>query len=214
MSSGRPGPVIRLLFRTPVWLYDRNLGWLLGKRFLCLTHVGRKSGIRYRTVLEVIGSKPAAGEIMVVAGLGPSSDWYRNIQANPAVEVILGRRRFPRRSTACSTKPKRSRWWRTMNGATAGSPWLSVDCSPHCSAGATTAARPPDTTWSASFRSWPSGRAPNQTRPLGDFAVSRARSERGGLSAGGFVRVDRPLQAVECRAQVLDSLPQFGGCRG
>lgn len=95
MSPGRPGPVIRLLFRAPARLYDRDLGWLLGKRFLCLTHVGRKSGRRYRTVLEVIGTKPAAGEVMVIAGMGPSSDWYRNIQANPAIEVVVGRSRFP-----------------------------------------------------------------------------------------------------------------------
>ncbi|MGH3622860.1 MAG: nitroreductase family deazaflavin-dependent oxidoreductase [Sciscionella sp.] len=100
MSPGRPGPVLRLLFRAPTRLYDRDLGWLLGKRFLCLTHIGRKSGRRYRTVLEVIGTTPATGEVaegevMVIAGMGPSADWYRNIQANPAVEVVVGRRRFP-----------------------------------------------------------------------------------------------------------------------
>lgn len=94
MSQGRPGPVLRLLFRAPTRLYDRDLGWLLGTRFLCLTHVGRKSGRRYRTVLEVIGTDPAAGEVMVIAGMGRSSDLYRNIQANPAVEVVVGRRRF------------------------------------------------------------------------------------------------------------------------
>lgn len=94
MSPGRPGPVMRRLLRAPARLYDRDLGWLLGKRFLCLTHVGRRSGRRYRTVLEVVGTDPAAGEVMVIAGLGPSSDWYRNIQANPADQVVVGRRRF------------------------------------------------------------------------------------------------------------------------
>lgn len=94
MSKARPGRLTRLLFRAPTRLYDRDLGWLLGGRFLCLTHVGRRSGRRYRTVLEVIGTDPAAGEVMVIAGLGPSADWYRNIQANPPVEVVVGRRRF------------------------------------------------------------------------------------------------------------------------
>ncbi|MDQ2884110.1 MAG: nitroreductase family deazaflavin-dependent oxidoreductase [Actinomycetota bacterium] len=37
---------------------------------------------------------PAAGEVFVIAGLGPSCDWYRNLQANPAIEVVVGRRRF------------------------------------------------------------------------------------------------------------------------
>jgi deazaflavin-dependent oxidoreductase (nitroreductase family) len=75
-------------------LYDNGFGWVLGRRFLCVTHVGRKSGRRYRTVLEVVGTSPATGETMVIAGFGPSSDWYRNIQANPAVEVVVGRHRF------------------------------------------------------------------------------------------------------------------------
>ncbi|WP_406636712.1 nitroreductase family deazaflavin-dependent oxidoreductase [Amycolatopsis sp. WGS_07] len=87
-------PIVRTLFKAPAKLYDRDLGWLLGKRFLCLTHVGRKSGRRYRTVLEVIGLRPETDEVLAIAGLGPSSDWYRNIQAAPAVEVALGRRRF------------------------------------------------------------------------------------------------------------------------
>ncbi|MGH3840202.1 MAG: nitroreductase family deazaflavin-dependent oxidoreductase [Pseudonocardiaceae bacterium] len=94
MNSSRPGPVLRMIFRAPVRLYEHNLGWLLGRRFVCLTHIGRRSGRRYRTVLEAIGTNPTAGEVIVIAGLGPSSDWYRNIQANPAIEVILGRQRF------------------------------------------------------------------------------------------------------------------------
>lgn len=31
----------------------------------------------------MIGSNPASGEIVVIAGLGRSADWYRNVQANP-----------------------------------------------------------------------------------------------------------------------------------
>jgi hypothetical protein len=26
--------------------------------------------------------------------MGPTSDWYRNIQASPPIEVVVGRRRF------------------------------------------------------------------------------------------------------------------------
>jgi deazaflavin-dependent oxidoreductase (nitroreductase family) len=94
MSLSDPGPVLRWVFRAPVRLYNNGFGWLLTGRLLCLTHVGRRSGRRYRTVLEVVGTNPADGEYMVVAGWGPSSDWYRNIQANPATEVIVGRRHF------------------------------------------------------------------------------------------------------------------------
>jgi deazaflavin-dependent oxidoreductase (nitroreductase family) len=75
-------------------LYDRNLGWLLGHRFLRLRHVGRRTGRVYNTLLEVIGHNPASGEFVVLTGLGASADWYRNIQVHPAVEVAVGRERF------------------------------------------------------------------------------------------------------------------------
>jgi hypothetical protein len=45
-------------------------------------------------VLEVIGKRSATGEFLVVAGMGPSADWYRNIQANTSAEIVVGRRRF------------------------------------------------------------------------------------------------------------------------
>ncbi|MFC5688845.1 nitroreductase family deazaflavin-dependent oxidoreductase [Amycolatopsis mediterranei] len=85
--------VLRGVFRAPVRLYDRGLGWVLGRRFLCLTHLGRRSGRMYRTVLEVVGTND--DEYVVVAGLGAGADWFRNIQARPPVEVIVGRCRFP-----------------------------------------------------------------------------------------------------------------------
>jgi anti-anti-sigma factor len=45
-------------------------------------------------VLEVVGEIPETGEIVVVAGLGAGSDWYRNLQAGPALAVEVGRERF------------------------------------------------------------------------------------------------------------------------
>lgn len=45
-------------------------------------------------MLEVVGRRPAAGEFFVVAGLGRTANWYRNLQAHPAVEVAVGRLRF------------------------------------------------------------------------------------------------------------------------
>lgn len=96
MNTRKPGPIVRRLLRAPALLYRCNAGWLLGERFLLLTHVGRRSGRRYQTVLEVIGTRPAAGEFMVMAGLGRSANWYRNVQAHPATEVLVGRQRLRR----------------------------------------------------------------------------------------------------------------------
>lgn len=94
MTERTPGPLVRWLLRVPARLYDWNAGWLLGQRFLLLTHVGRRTGRRHQTVLEVIGRRPAAGEFLVIAGLGRSANWYRNIQAQPAIEVAVSRQRF------------------------------------------------------------------------------------------------------------------------
>lgn len=87
-------PVLRWLLKAPAKLYDWRLGWLLGHRFLRLTHQGRRSGRTYRTMLEVVHRDHDSHELVVLAGLGRRADWYRNIQATAPVEVAIGRERF------------------------------------------------------------------------------------------------------------------------
>jgi deazaflavin-dependent oxidoreductase (nitroreductase family) len=70
------------------------MGWILRRRFLRLTHVGRRSGWRYQTMLEVVGQNRAKNEVIVVAGLGRSAQWYRNLQVHEAVEVAIACERF------------------------------------------------------------------------------------------------------------------------
>ena len=94
MTTRRLHPLTRALLHLPARLYGWNAGWVLGSRFLLLTHVGRRTGRPHRTVLEVIGRNPAASELFVIVGLGRSADWYQNLQAGPAIEVAVGRRRF------------------------------------------------------------------------------------------------------------------------
>jgi deazaflavin-dependent oxidoreductase (nitroreductase family) len=81
-----PPAFISLFFKTPLILYRLGLGWMLGKRFMLLTHVGRRSGKVYRTVLAVVGFDPKTREIRAVSPWS-SSNWFRNIQATPALEV-------------------------------------------------------------------------------------------------------------------------------
>ncbi len=83
----RPRGLARLGFRLPVLLYRLHLGWILDHRFLLLTHQGRVSGLPRQTVLEVVRYDSARREYTVVAGFGPKSDWYRNLQAHQAIEV-------------------------------------------------------------------------------------------------------------------------------
>jgi deazaflavin-dependent oxidoreductase (nitroreductase family) len=85
-----PGKTLRLALRLPIGLYRLHLGWLLGGRFLMLTHTGRKSGQPRHTVIEVVQHDKGTGTYYVVSGWGEKSDWYRNIRKTPAVTVQVG----------------------------------------------------------------------------------------------------------------------------
>jgi deazaflavin-dependent oxidoreductase (nitroreductase family) len=86
-------PLLRTLLHIPIYLYRWKLGWMLGKRFLLLTHTGRRTARRHETVLEVMEYRPAATEFVVMSGFGPTADWFQNIQVGPA-SVEVGRIRF------------------------------------------------------------------------------------------------------------------------
>jgi len=94
----RPGAIARRLYRAPEWLYERGLGGLLRRRFLLLHHTGRKSGLPRRTVLEVMRYDAAADRLLVASAYGEGADWFRNVLADPAVEIEWGRKRLRRRA--------------------------------------------------------------------------------------------------------------------
>jgi deazaflavin-dependent oxidoreductase (nitroreductase family) len=77
------------IFKLPVFLYRVHLGWLLGKRFMQITHVGRRSGNVRRTILAVLRFDDKTKEIYAVSAW-KGSDWYYNIQAAPALQVETG----------------------------------------------------------------------------------------------------------------------------
>ena len=93
-----PGKTLRLGLRLPIWLYRARLGWLLGERFLMLTHIGRISGLPRQTVIEVVQHDKATDTYYVVSGWGEKSDWYRNISKSPIVTVNVGGRKFQARA--------------------------------------------------------------------------------------------------------------------
>jgi deazaflavin-dependent oxidoreductase (nitroreductase family) len=84
----------RRLFRLPLSLYRVRLDWLLGERFLLLTHIGRKSGQPRQTVLEVVYHDTATDTYFIASGWGERSDWIRNVQKTPVVRVDVGKRHF------------------------------------------------------------------------------------------------------------------------
>lgn len=96
MIENRPTGLKRWFFRAPVYLYRAGLGAGLGRRFVYIAHTGRTSGKRRDVVLEVVRFEAAVPEVFVVAAWGRKADWLRNIEAAPAIEVRVGRDRWPR----------------------------------------------------------------------------------------------------------------------
>jgi deazaflavin-dependent oxidoreductase (nitroreductase family) len=88
-----PRGFARLVFRLPIWLYHAHLGWLLGYRFVLLTHTGRKSGLPRQTVLEVVRYDKATGACIVASGWGTKSDWFHNVMVNPKITVQIRNKR-------------------------------------------------------------------------------------------------------------------------
>lgn len=82
----------RYLNRFMVVMFRLGLGWWLQPwpritgQILVLTHQGRKSGLTRRTPLNFA---VVDGDLYVLAGFGAISDWYRNVKADPAVEVWM-----------------------------------------------------------------------------------------------------------------------------
>ena len=58
----------------------------VGGRIMVITHVGRMSGLRRHSPVNYA---LVDGELYCIAGFGRLSDWYRNIMAQPEVEVWL-----------------------------------------------------------------------------------------------------------------------------
>ncbi|MGH8946736.1 MAG: nitroreductase family deazaflavin-dependent oxidoreductase [Acidimicrobiia bacterium] len=89
--SHRLSSLLRALYQAPGWIYRLGLGPILGRRFLALTHLGRRSGRPHTTVLEVIEFDADTTESIVMSAYGAKADWYRNIEVNSAVRVRTGR---------------------------------------------------------------------------------------------------------------------------
>jgi deazaflavin-dependent oxidoreductase (nitroreductase family) len=89
-----PRGLTRLLFRAPIYLYRVGLGWLLGGRFLLLTHTGRKSGLPRQAMVEVVRHDEGSDTYVIASGFGEKSQWFQNLMHNPDVTIQVGRRKL------------------------------------------------------------------------------------------------------------------------
>ena len=111
MAMKRPGPVLRWFSRAPYLLYRTHLGWLMGRRFLMLTTVGRKTGAMRRSTLEVVARSDGADAsapptLWVFATRGRRTDWYANAIASGEATVDWMSRRFAVRAHALEVKER------------------------------------------------------------------------------------------------------------
>jgi deazaflavin-dependent oxidoreductase (nitroreductase family) len=110
----------RRLVRAPIGIYRARLGFLFGSRMLMLDHIGRRSGVLRRVVLEVV-DHPAPDIYVVASGFGEHAQWLRNVRVNPRVRVcVLGRAPAPATARALSPEEadralaaycRRHPWW-------------------------------------------------------------------------------------------------------
>ncbi|MCJ7703420.1 MAG: nitroreductase family deazaflavin-dependent oxidoreductase [Anaerolineales bacterium] len=85
-----PKGLLRLGFRIPVYFYRLKLGWLLGRRFVLINHLGRKTGIPHQAVVEVVERDKGSGNVTVVAGYGQQTQWYQNLKAHRDTIIQIG----------------------------------------------------------------------------------------------------------------------------
>jgi len=97
----------QFLYEKTGGLYGSRLGSI---RVLLLRTRGRKSGRQRTAALTYVED----GERLAVVGSKGGSDsppaWLLNLQANPEVEVQIGRRRFPARARLATPAEQRRLW--------------------------------------------------------------------------------------------------------
>lgn len=87
-----PTGLSRLVYRLPIHVYRPVLGWIFDSRPLLLDHIGRRTGKRRQSVLEVVEHDHVDGSVVVASGWGASSAWYSNVMHTPAVSIQVGTR--------------------------------------------------------------------------------------------------------------------------
>ena len=86
----KPKYIRKQLARFPIIFYKLGIDWMLGNRIAMITHIGRNSGRKRHTVLEVIRSDENKKEYVFYSGWGYNSDWVKNISKTPEIQLSIG----------------------------------------------------------------------------------------------------------------------------
>jgi deazaflavin-dependent oxidoreductase (nitroreductase family) len=111
--------VIKPMSMLNTWLY-RWTGGRLGGTFiggapvLLLTTIGRKSGQPRTAPLLYLRDGQDLVLVASKAGMSHHPLWYRNLEANPGVEVEIGREKTPMTARRASDEEKETLWPRLV----------------------------------------------------------------------------------------------------
>jgi deazaflavin-dependent oxidoreductase (nitroreductase family) len=112
------GPLLRLFLTVPGLLYRGPIAELLRSRcVLLLTTRGRRSGKPRTTPMSFM---PLGDHFIVFSGWGVRSNWYRNVRANPSVQVTVGRRRMRATARLIEDPERRKELMRQMQVRSSG----------------------------------------------------------------------------------------------
>ncbi|MBI5945297.1 MAG: nitroreductase family deazaflavin-dependent oxidoreductase [Chloroflexi bacterium] len=103
----RPNKFMKFFFKVPVWMYKIGFGGfekMIGAQWMLITHIGRKSGKRYASMVDVMDYDKVTDTYYIEAAYGARADWYKNIQSSPVFEARVGRRKFKARAGALTTE--------------------------------------------------------------------------------------------------------------
>ena len=103
----RPSALLKFFFKTPLLMHKLGFGgWerLIGAQWMLITTIGRKTGKRRETMVDVMDYNEANDTYYIEAAYGTRADWYKNIQSNPIFEAQVGRRKFKAHAGALTTE--------------------------------------------------------------------------------------------------------------
>jgi deazaflavin-dependent oxidoreductase (nitroreductase family) len=117
-TRGRAGGLQRLLLKAPLLVYRGLLADVLKSRcVMLLTTTGRRSGLP-RT--GGISFMPVDDHVVIFSGWGATSNWYRNLRANPEVSITVGRRRTRATARLVEDPARRAELMRQMQARSGG----------------------------------------------------------------------------------------------